>query len=838
MRISICKAFIMMGVLFFFTIEAVQADRAKPDNEKVESYENEVDTVPAGQQILDGDTNNPDGGDTLVIEEGGEILTGDADDADDSEHGVVMRGDYNEMTNNGWILTLKDGSHAIDLFGYENIIINNGLIQANGKNAHGIKSLRHYNTIINSGIIKATGENGFGIHSNGNDNTITNKFGGEIITLDGIGIFSKGDNNKITNESGGLISTRGEDGHGIAIDGHNNKITNSGMIELFGLDSYGIKAYGDWNEIANYGTIYGEQSGIGISIKGNKSIAINYGTITVRGEWAIGMDANKADNMRLINNGIINAQIGMLLNPGAEAEGETYSGTMINNGLISAEGGEYENWGMWHAMSNSSSENTGTISAKGGETAMGIIVHGRDPVTDEMFNINNNTITNRGTIGVSGGEYANYGIWVETPTGMTNTINNFGRITASGNNAYAIKTEAGNELVNLFSSSDICGDIDLGEGDDILNYYVGARIKGRIDLAEGQDTANVNGTGRPAIAHTLTFHGAENININNIIGVRNSNTVTTIDPSIQSVKAPVLNSLTTGLHDVVINRLSVKPDNSHYWADTFHSYRETESDGVMFKYDQQYNGVMGGYDRTKGNIRFGIMAGYSNGKTEGKYKSFETDSDSFFGGIYGEYNLGIFRIASALILGYEDHQDERKVIDNEVGGCGEAGYELAKADHESYFFSPSITLSRRFEISERWLLEPSVTGVYSIGRYENYNEKYTVNSNLGIDDRTIEAFNGKIQLKSIYRLADKIKLGAYGGATVTYTDDEHIDGNFGDTRYRYSARNDDSIRGGQFGAYVNFAVKDNFNLNFNFEHSEMSGDEKRDFVTAGFQCKF
>lgn len=642
--------------------------------------------------------------------------------------------------------------------------------------------------------------------ANGEGDTLLIEEGGEVVSDDGHGVKISNDDNLLINY--GNISMSGISWHGVEVEGYRNTIFNYGLISGLGEGSDGIYLSGDYHTIFNYGGI--EATRNGIFSEGNNVQITNFGWI--ESAWD-GISSNGL-NASINNYGAITAHHIGIGSWGEDAK-------IYNYGSITSTAGQ----GIRSEGEDAKIYNYGSITAEWD----GIYLSG-----------NNGTIDNYGSITAK-----DYGIWISplVEEGATNTINNYGSIHSDN---YAIvtkrfyydagvlvRTTSGNETVNLFSSSDITGDIDLGSGDDTLNYYVGAKVKGRIDLAEGEDTANVIGTGRPAVAHTLTFHGAENININNIIGVRKGNTVITIDPSIQSVKAPALNSFTTGLHNVITDRLDTELKNkSSFWADSFNSYHERDSENLVSAYDHQYNGAMFGYDITNENLRFGFMAGLSDGNTEGKYNTFETDSDSYFGGIYGEYNFGIFRLATSLLGGYEDHEDERKVFDNKVG------YEMAKADYNSWFFSPSIKLSRSFNLSERWILEPSATAVYSIGWYDSYNEKGTVNSNLGIDDRTIDTFNGKLKLKAAYSATDKIRLGFYGGATVRYTDDEDIDGNIGGTGFSYSAMNDDSVYGGQFGAYIDVAIKDNFDLNFKIQHNEMSGDEKRDFFAGGFTYKF
>ena len=268
---------------------------------------------------------------------------------------------------------------------------------------------------------------------------------------------------------------------------------------------------------------------------------------------------------------------------------------------------------------NNNITNNGKISVTGGEQAIGIYIHGDDfIITNTNSTTNTGTIstTNTGTIEVSGGANDNIGIWVQSTAheeeeeGVTirskHTITNSGRITASGNNAYAIKGEDGEEIVNLLSSSDINGDIDLGAGDDTINYHLGARTNGRISLGDNTGTANIFGSNTPLLSSTLTFENADSINLHNVVGAVNGSVVVSVDPTGQSVKGPVLSSLCTGLHGIIRKRLNhfkpelikldstriepgmlAKPKQPQAWGDMFHSYRSRDEHGRLFAYDHE-----------------------------------------------------------------------------------------------------------------------------------------------------------------------------------------------------------------------------------------------------------
>ncbi len=509
------------------------------------------------------------------------------------------------------------------------------------------------------------------------------------------------------------------------------------------------------------------------------------------------------DNDTIINNDPITTE---------DEDGITLTGegsTVINNATITTTG-DFST-GIRAINFNSTVINNGTILTFG-EYAHGILVTKDGTIT-----------TNNGTIRVTG----------EGAHGISlvgdNTANNSGLISATGDAEYAIFGSTG--------------------GDTILNLLSGSQIIGRIDLRDSNDNDTVNISGRNN-SSTLTIEGAESINLY-VPGIVVGNVAVTVDPTGQSVKGPVLNSLCTGLHSVIRKRLNhfkpqlIKlastriepgmlktPNQPQAWGDMFHSYRKRDHHDLLFAYDHEYNGFTGGFERTYNRLRAGVLGGFSRANVEADSESFRTDSNSYFTGIYGQYDFGRYKLAASLIGGYEDHDNTRMVLDNL------SGYENARADFGSLFISPSVSVRADYTVAHRLMLRPMATVVYSAGWYDDYHEHGTTRSNLEIDDRTLQALNSTLQLSAIYMITDWCEFELSGGGTARYTDDGSIDGNFGGSDFRFTATNDDSIYSGQLGAYLNAQVSDQLNLYLNAEFSEASGDETRNFYMAGLQFNF
>ena len=552
---------------------------------------------------------------------------------------------------------------------------------------------------------------------------------------------------------------------------------------------------------------------------------------------------------------------------------------IINSGKIETNG--QKAYGIRSVGDRTTIENKGTIETNAGgggpldkTGSYGILSRGKDA-----------TIYNRGKISTKN-KYS-HGIYSERlgDKGAQNaTINNSGHITASGNNAYAIKGEGRKEIVNLRSSSVINGAIDLGGGDDEVNVYSGSTTTGTIYLGTGADIIRVAkgakiegsidfgmnddddfGDGDEDIFYAWSANHAQDLinfeidegidklivdpTILAVVTGDEIKTIFTIDKTCQSVKGPVLSSLSNGLHGIIHKRLNhfkpelIKlattriepgmlktPDQPQAWSQAFSSFRKRDSDSSQVRaYDHKYRGFTGGFEKTYRRLRAGVMGGFSRANTEAV--TFRTDSNSYFTGIYGQYDFGRIKLAASLIGGYEDHDNARYVTD---GGNDET----ARADPGSFFLSPSVTVRADYTVAHRLLLRPMATVVYSAGWYDDYHEHGSTRSNLEIDDRTLQTLSGTLQISAIYMITDGCEFELSAGGNARYTDDGTVKGNIGGSDFRFTAANDDSVYAGQLGAYLSVNVNDQLNLYANAELSEASGDETRNFFMAGLKFSF
>jgi hypothetical protein len=293
-------------------------------------------------------------GDTVTIEQGGELTTSDLSAVSASADGVEML-NGGDVTGGGFGFYGKSGNHIINngsLSGgsagiyatSSNTITNVGAIL--GPSGYGI-TLRNGNQISNSGTISAAV---LGIWA-ADDNTVINSGN---IDADVAGIYVE-DTNTIGNSGsirGGTVGISAED---------HNTITNAG--EIVGESAYGIYAT-DSNTIQNSGLVSGVFSAIRvqshnaivntmtITATNDGIISCSDNTITNSGSITAGDDGIRACDANTIENAgkIASGDIGLLIDDDNRV---TNSGSIISTGN-GIDGG-----------SSNAVENSGTISADG-----------------------------------------------------------------------------------------------------------------------------------------------------------------------------------------------------------------------------------------------------------------------------------------------------------------------------------------------------------------------------------------------------------------------------------------------------------------------------------------
>ena len=591
------------------------------------------------------------------------------------------------------------------------------------------------------------------------------------------------------------------------VDGDTGLIISGGVIDTSGTNGRrSVSVAADNVTVTNNGSISCTRAVDCISINGNRTnvAVINNGSITASAAQGDGVAQNNGSNFVFINNGTITT---------SGSGGETVinfgdNGSITNNGLLETTG----------ATQNVFTEGDGDL------------------------------VTNNGTITASADNASAIVVGFNAGSGVGSTItnNNIIRVTGSGSVGILLVNANGTTINNsglISADESATQSIDGSNNADTLNLLSGSQIIGIIDLNNGTDIVNISGANNSS---TLTLTDVETINLLNGNGLLVGDVVTMVDPTGQSVSSAVLSTTTFAVHNVVNQRLAhhqpLKPIQvatseltsgmvfqkraPQVWGSALGEIRERDLEGIALGYDHNYVGFTGGYEASFYKARIGLLGGFvrstvkTTGDKFGRLRSVDTDTDSFFVGAYGQYFLGEINLTTTLMAGYEDHENDRAVVDNLNG------FETAQADFSSFFISPSLTVSSAYDVGTQVELRPSVTFAYSGGWYDDYAESGTTRSDLVIDDRNVHALTGQLQLAAAYSLAEENELEFRAGAKARYTDNDDIDVNLAGTDFRIPHASDDSVYGGYLGVNIRVAIKERINLVADVEHGRAGGGEE------------
>jgi outer membrane autotransporter protein len=304
-----------------------------------------------------------------------------------------------------------------------------------------------------------------------------------------------------------------------------------------------------------------------------------------------------------------------------------------------------------------------------------------------------------------------------------------------------------NTTLNLFSRSQILGEIlmDRDAGDEININFKKAGTSSTLSFEQtGTDPATVN---------------LKNDNMMQ----KGNDFALVVDPTGPSIQSAALGTLTDKIHGAVSNHLmngppgsqqlasaSVQPsmirpgNGDQFWISGFAGNRERDEDDRALAYNQDIAGGVAGYETGSKNFRLGGLGGYAHNDVVTDTTSNDTNTETWFIGGYGQAGFGFINLGFALLAGYEENDNNRWLVDNING------FEIAHGNFDSYFLSPSATISSNIMIGDTLSLRPSATASYSVAWYNSYTETGSTQSNLSIEDRMAEAFVGKLQLATAY----------------------------------------------------------------------------------------
>lgn len=578
-------------------------------------------------------------------------------------------------------------------------------------------------------------------------------------------------------------------------------IEAGGKLKVVDADAIRTNVGADNVTINNNGIITVTMTGgivprTGITVTGTNAFVTNSGSITV-----LDVLSGPAINVNRANATVINS--GTIMSIGSGILSSDVNAIIINSGTITTTGTGFDGSGIDSSGSNISITNSGTIKTTG-NNADGILAFAA-----------NASITNSGSISVTG--TGAIGISLDDVGADNNVLTNSGLILASGNATQAIRGGTGINVVNIQTGSQILGSINLGGGTDAFNVR-----------------------GMPLASSHMTLQNVETITLAaGLPGVIIGNTVTTVDPSMQTVQGTALSNLTSAFHNVISQRmahtrplppvqlasLELSPGMLFQerapvvWGDVFGSHRSRGDDDLALAYTHNYKGFTGGYEQDYDKARVGVFAGFAVASVETDVTSLQTNTDSYFGGGYAHFYLGPVNLTTSLAVGVEDHENDRTVIDNLFG------VETARSDFSSVFFSPSVTLSAAYKLNEYYEFRPSATLTYNVAWYNSYTETGTTRSNLSIDNRTDHALTGRVQLAMAVAPNETSEFEFRTGVITRYTNHDNVKASLAGTSFQYAATGDSTVPGAFVGGNLRFNVTDKLDLMGDVEYIGASGNE-------------
>ena len=432
------------------------------------------------------------------------------------------------------------------------------------------------------------------------------------------------------------------------------------------------------------------------------------------------------------------------------------------------------------------------------------------------------------------------------------------RVTGSNSVGILLANASGTTINNrglISAEQSATGAIDGSNNAETVNLLSGSQVIGTVDLDAGTDIVNISGANNSS---TLTLTDTEVIRLVNDNGLIVGTVATVVDPTGQSISSAVLSNTTLAIHNNVNQRLAhhkpLKPIQittlelssgmvfqeraPQIWGSAIGVRRTRGREGIALGYDHNYVGFTGGYELSFRKARMGILGGFDKSKVKtkgdafGRLRSIDTDSDGFFAGAYSQYFLGKINLTTTLMAGYEDHNNDRAVVDNLNG------FETAQADFGSFFVSPSLTLSSAYVLDKYFELRPSATLAYSGGLYEDYAESGTTRSDLVIDNRDVHALTGQLQLAAAYSPYEESELELRVGAKTRYSDNDNIDVSLAGTNFQIPNASDNSVHGGYVGMNLRTAVKEKINLVANIEQGFASGNESETTAMLKIEGRF
>ena len=532
--------------------------------------------------------------------------------------------------------------------------------------------------------------------------------------------------------TGGTIQTFNAGENGVQMLGSSQRLTNSGRIGTFGGNAWDVNSQGDDATIINNGLFLavGDAS-IGIVSAGNNANILNNGSIEAVGSNATFGIISDGSGANVDNRGFI----GVFGHGSVAIIGDKSDLTVSNSGAIEAEGFGASGilWGSVGPLNNGLRlTNSGSITVSGdASTAIG--AGGNDIA-----------IINTGDVYASG--VASTGIL--TLFGNA-TITNSGSVIVSGANSVSIAATGPSSVITNSGRvfSDQSAAIFFGSSDATLNLLGGTAIQGPIVFSGSGNTVSFG----PALNAVMTFSGSglpQTILTGGRPFVTSGSTVAVVDITGFASSAPLLEDLVGGIGSVAEARMSAPQANMlaprngpDAWLATFGGIRSQAGSGPYGGFSQALGGLVAGAERRSGDgFLGGVFLGGAAGQTEVDDGAQEIIHHGVFVGAYLGYDGGVDFAEAAFVAGALEAQSRRLVANNLVLG----GVETARADFNSIFLSPSITLGTRLPVAAGTLI-PTLRLRYSGLFVGDYAESGS-DGDLQVSRRDVNVFEARGQL--------------------------------------------------------------------------------------------
>ncbi|MCP4127227.1 MAG: autotransporter outer membrane beta-barrel domain-containing protein, partial [Gammaproteobacteria bacterium] len=648
-------------------------------------------------------------GATQTLTDEGDDLTVEAGGTIDTTGGTGTDNAVNAEADNQTIVnqgSIKGDENGIQTSASAPTIINESGALISGKDGHGIYfngAVSVGSKLVNHGTI--TSAQGQGVYIS--ENTGGGEYGGSYGRIDNYG--------EITGTGGQALYLSSTHGHHYTVVNHQGaKMSSAGSHGLYVGSSDGYKNtfinYGDIWSTASRGVYFSSTNGYEISL-------INYGNIWSTWDDGVRFSSHGAYGHRLVNHGTI------------------YSSAANNAGVRFSH--SYDN--TWD------SENFDN----------GII-------TDTMAEIfaNNNELINHGLI------YSTQWHGVQfNSTDMTEDLFNGGTIrSASGFNAINITSVMAGMNVTLLPGSVLDGGVSFGSPSDTLNIRKGLNL-----YLDYDDTLEAVNSEVPYVWD------------------KTNGIVYTLDPSGVALPNLMLQSLSGAVHEAILGAVGGSAatllagqssfdtglsagdttSDSSAWAKVYGGIQSQDGSGQMTGAEQDYAGVVAGWNLGTDDHQYGIFVGAARSELETSYETQDIDADSFYAGLYGASQRDGYKLHFSLLGGYSQFDSERSVANNNVGG----GLQTATADYDGWFISPSVTLSKAINQRTEFTLGGHYAGLFLDGYQETGSA-----ANLKLDDRNMHliAVRAKVDHLVLQKPTKNgmVKLNIWGGVDGSY--------NFGD----------------------------------------------------------